>query len=445
MRNLNSKIDILFYQHPLRANLMLLSTIFILLYSIIIAFNLNTLESVLDNHWQIADINALKKNPTLALLHLHSQPPLFNFTFWLLSQLPGTPYDNFVIFNSFCQSIVTIIVITITSQLVKKRAIGILIGLLYVLSPPVLLNSAYPFYPPLTSMGFAILTYGFFILRSQAKIGSYLISFSICYLYLIRSSFSLIAAIILLILFLYISQKQLSKIFRTAITLTTLLVLLLLPLKNLFLYGFFSSSSWTPVNLIMTLGITTPLGPFPSPHEIRINYPDLECKKSYGLLDTEDSKANGQPNYNSCYYIAYIEKYGKNPLVHFDLIKYLKNVKGHIGQYFNTPDGYYFLKNREQINNYTLGYNLAFLTLFFKFHQIRVLSILLVIYLGYCVYKNREYFPAILLILFSLHFFAHILTDGGESRRHVFDIEFFFYIIFALFLNNFLKKKSFIQ
>jgi hypothetical protein len=442
MKNLNLKLDELFYHHPLGANLILLCSCFITLYSVIILCNLNTLEAVLDNHWQIADINALRKDPLLALLHLHSQPPLFNFIFWLLSHLPGTSYDKFVIYNSFCQSIVTLIVITITSQIVKKRVVGIVVGLLYILSPPVLLNSAYPFYPPLTSMGFAILTYGFFILKSQPKISSYLIAFSICYLYLIRSSFSLFAAMILLILYLFLSKKYLSKFFRITFTVLTLIVLLLLPFKNLFLYGFFSSSSWTPVNLIMTLGITPPLGPFPAPKDIRTNYPDLECKKSYGLLDTEDTKKNGEPNYNSCYYIAYIEKYGKNPFIHFDLIKYLKNVKGHVGQYFNTPDGYYFLKNREQIKNYTLGYNLAFFTLYFKFHQIRVLCILFIIFLCIRVYKYKEYFPTILLIIFSLHFFAHVLTDGGESRRHVFDIEFFFYIIFAIYISNFLRKKK---
>jgi hypothetical protein len=68
--------------------------------------------------------------------------------------------------------------------------------------------------------------------------------------------------------------------------------------------------------------------------------------------------------------------------------------------------------------------------------------ILLVIYLIYRVRKDRTQFPAILLTVLALHFFAHVLTDGGESRRHVFDVEFVFYIIFSMFVVSFLEKRS---
>ena len=51
-------------------------------------------------------------------------------------------------------------------------------------------------------------------------------------------------------------------------------------------------------------------------------------------------------------------------------------------------------------------------------------------------------FSTILLSILALHFFAHILTDGGESRRHVFDIEFTFYIIFAMFISTILEKRA---
>ena len=56
--------------------------------------------------------------------------------------------------------------------------------------------------------------------------------------------------------------------------------------------------------------------------------------------------------------------------------------------------------------------------------------------------KDKEQFPAIMLTVLALHFFAHTLTDGGESRRHVFDIEFTFYLIFAMLIASWLQKRA---
>jgi hypothetical protein len=121
---------------------------------------------------------------------------------------------------------------------------------------------------------------------------------------------------------------------------------------------------------------------------------------------------------------------------------YLRNIKHNAGSYFDTPDGYYFLMNRDKIETYTFAYNLSFLTLFFKYHQIRVACILLIFYLIYRVKKDKEQFPAIMLTVLALHFFAHTLTDGGESRRHVFDIEFTFYLVFAMLIANWIQKRA---
>lgn len=435
-------LNTFFIEKSISSKILLFFLFFIALYGIVIFFNLDTLHSVLDNHWQTADIEGLKKDPLSALLHLHSQPPLFNFFFWLFSTIPGGAYDNFVIFNCLCQSLIALIVFEIASQILKSKVGGIVIGFLYLISPPVLLNSAYAFYPALTSMGFAILIYGFFVINKQPRYASILIGFSICYLYMIRSSFSLPAAIILLCIYIYLGRKHIAKIFLASIVTCSLLILLSLPIKNFVMYGFFGSSSWTPLNFIMTFSVKTPLGPFATPEKIREAYPNLKCKRSYGLLDTEDKKANGEPNYNSCFYVAYLNEIAPDILKSFNLMTYLRNIKHNAGSYFDTPDGYYFLMNRDKIETYTFAYNLSFLTLFFKYHQIRVACILLIFYLIYRVKKDKEQFPAIMLTVLALHFFAHTLTDGGESRRHVFDIEFTFYLIFAMLVAKWLQKRA---
>ena len=429
-------------KNPVKSGLIFFTLFFAVLYSVAIFFHLDTLSSVLDNHWQTADIEALKTDPIAALLHLHSQPPLFNFVFWLMAVIPGVAYDHLVILNCLAQTLVAFIVFKIASSYLKSMFGGLVIGVLYLMSPAVLLNSAYAFYPPLTSMGFAILIYAFFVIKDRPRFATLLTGFSICYLYMIRSSFSLPAAFILLLIFSYISRKYLSKVFLGSTLVLSLAVLLSLPIKNYVMYGFFGSSSWTPLNLVMTFSIKTPLGLFATPEVIRKEYPNLQCKRSYGLLDTEDKKANGEPNYNSCYYVAYINAQMPNVIwKNFNLGTYLGNVKHNIASYFDTPDGYYFLMNRDKIEPYITAFNIGLLTLPFKFHQTRVAMILLVFYLIYRVRKDRMQFPVILLTVLALHFFAHVLTDGGESRRHVFDVEFVFYIIFSMLFGAFLQKR----
>ena len=442
VKELIKSVNTFSLESPAKFRAITFTFFFLLLYGIVICFQLDTLSSVLDNHWQTADITGLKQAPITALLHLHSQPPLFNFFFWLMAVIPGEAYDHFVVFNCLAQSLVALIVFEISRRYIKSAFGGLLIGMLYLLSPAVLLNSAYAFYPPLTSMGFALLIYAFFILKDRARFAAVLIGFSICYLYMIRSSFSLPAAFILLCIFAYISRRYISKVFLASTLVLSIAILLSLPIKNYVMYGFFGSSSWTPLNLVMTFSIKTPLGLFATPEVIRKEYPNLQCKRSYGLLDTEDKKANGEPNYNSCYYVAYINAQMPNvALKNFDLGIYLGNVKHNIGAYFDTPDGYYFLMNRDKVGPYITAFNISLLTLPFKFHQTRVAMILLVFYLIYRVYKDRTQFPAILLTVLALHFFAHVLTDGGESRRHVFDVEFIFYIIFSMFVASFFEKR----
>ena len=70
-------------KNPVKSGFIFFTLFFTLLYSVVIFFHLDTLSSVLDNHWQTADIEALKTDPIAALLHLHSQPPLFNFFVFL--------------------------------------------------------------------------------------------------------------------------------------------------------------------------------------------------------------------------------------------------------------------------------------------------------------------------------------------------------------------------
>ena len=190
---------------PVKSGLIFFTLFFVALYGVVILFHLDALSSVLDNHWQTVDI--------AVLIHLYHQPPLFNFFFWLMAVIPGAANDHLVVLNCLAQTLVACIVFKISSSYLKSTFGGLVIGALYLMSPTVLLNSAYAFYPPLTSMGFALLVYAFFVIKDRPRFSAVLIGFSICYFYMIQNSFSFPAAFILLFIFSYISRKYPLKVF----------------------------------------------------------------------------------------------------------------------------------------------------------------------------------------------------------------------------------------
>ena len=404
---------------------------FLVSFSLVHLLGLNTLEAVLGNHYQILDIPVLLADPFGSLLHDPFQPPLLNFWIWLMSVVPGSLYGNMVITNCVLIAFIAVILFRITSFYLKSLLGGFLLTLFYVVSPPLLLNAAYPFYVIAASLGYACIVYSFFVLNEKPKYSLALFLFSITYLYFLRSSFSLPAAIVLSCVYIYFARKNLPKL-RLALFFTIgFSVMLSLPIKNYLLYGFFGTTSGYTINLVMAFNIKTPLGPFPHGDLIRSTYPDLKCKYSYVPADTLPGKANGEPNMNSCYYFEYGKAQMQRVIEGYSINTHLRNIGRNIAAYFDTSEGYHFLFNRDQISTYTFAVNILFLTLFFKFHQTRLLCVGLFFFLCTKVYRERQYFPSILLFIFVLHFFAHVLTDGAESRRHVVEVEFIFYIIMA--------------
>jgi hypothetical protein len=415
-------------------------TVFLLVHLL----GLNTLEVVLGNHYQILDIPVLLADPFKSLLHDPFQPPLLNFWIWLMSVAPGSLYENMVITNCILIAIIAVILFRITSVYLKSKLGAFLLSLFYVVSPPILLNAAYPFYVIAASLGYACLVYSFFVLNERPKYSLGLFLFSLIYLYFLRSSFSLPAALVLSCVYIYFARKNFTKIRLSLFFAMGLSVMLALPIKNYFLYGFFGTTSGYTINLVMAFNIKTPLGPFPHGDLIKSTYPDIKCKYSYVPADTLPGKANGEPNMNSCYYFEYGKAQMQRVIDGYSIKTHLHNIGRNIAAYFDTSEGYHFLFNREQIKTYTFAVNVLFLTLFFKFHQTRLLCVGLFFFLCAKVYRGRQYFPSILLLIFMLHFFAHVLTDGAESRRHVVEVEFIFYIIMAFAIDG-IRQRYFPQ
>jgi hypothetical protein len=371
----------------------LLTVFFLIPFTLVHLLNLDTLDLVLDNHWQILDLAVLKSDPISSIFYLHYQPPLLNSLLFILLSIPGGIYENMIVLNCIFITIISLILFRITSYYLESNILGFVLTLIYVVSPPILLNAAYPFYVLATSMGYACLVYSFFTIHSKRKLSLFLFLFSIIYLYYLRTSFSLPAILILSALYLYYSRIYFSK-FRSLLFIFTYLLVLILPLKNFIVYDFFGTTSGYPANLMLAFDIKAPLGPNPSAIDIIKEYPDIQCKYSNVPADTNPLKANGNPNMNSCFNMEYGRAQMQSIYSNYDFLKHGRNVMRNIAAYFDTPDEYYFLSNRNAILKYTFIFNIFLLTLFFKYHQIRLVCIFLFFYLIARVYEKKDFFQS---------------------------------------------------
>ena len=416
---------------------------------------LNSLNSIIEFNWQYLDIPTLKDSPIDSLIYLHSQPPLLNFIVWVLSFSPIGIYESFIILNAFLTSLIALVIFTVVFSYWNSFLLASFASLAFTLSPAALLNICYPFYPVLTQFGYACLIYSFWSLKNKFKLAPIIFSFSVIFLSLLRTSFSVVHGVFFIILFMLYARHvyDKKKIFTGILFLTTMLIFIV-PVKNYWLYDFFGSSSYAPLNIAKGTGTTgLALLYFPSPKEIKESQLSLKCKHSYHFQDSSLFKLNGNPNYNSCYMIAYAN-YAK-PIIakNYNISKHFHQILWYVVQYFTPPDKYDDLMrgNRSQIENYSDLTNAFYLSYSIDRYNQEVRLILLISLIAglYWAIRKKDRFMMILLTVFITHFLTHVLTDGMEGRRFVFDIEFLFWIIGSITLfekfnyHNWRKKSNY--
>jgi hypothetical protein len=69
-------------------------------------------------------------------------------------------------------------------------------------------------------------------------------------------------------------------------------------------------------------------------------------------------------------------------------------------------------------------------------YTVRVGIVLLMLALFWLLYRDRDKRMIALYAICVVHLLSHVLTDGDESDRFVFDIEFCFYIFAAYTLSR---------
>ena len=72
-------------------------------------------------------------------------------------------------------------------------------------------------------------------------------------------------------------------------------------------------------------------------------------------------------------------------------------------------------------------------------YEIKFLPILVLLVCLIILYRERDYFLFSSLLTLFAHFFTHAATDGFESQRFAYDVEFIFFILLGVIV-NFLSK-----
>jgi hypothetical protein len=406
------------------------------LFASVKMLGLDTLSHVLESYWQYLDLPELFADPLKSLLYFHAQPPLLNTIIVLLNLLPGDLYNKFILVNSLIAIVVAQIIFLIISTSTGSRLIGIILGGAYVLTPSTLLNIAYPFYPSLTTLGYAILIYAFFIISRMPSKSIFYFVLAITYLSLLRSSFSILHTLFFLVVYYFYFKICSAKDFRLAGALiVTLSISIIVPIKNWVLYDSFGSSSWAPLNIAYGVGIPRENGYFISPEKLKEIVPSLECKYSYHFQDRADTKHNGVPNFNSCYVLEFAKIVKSEKLRDYDPIRHLKYFLTNTAIYFSPSDKYRQLSNRLLIEKYSNIVNILQLTIpLTEKHEIRGLLIILLTAAITVSYSRRKLFMAFCVGVIIIHYLSHTLTDGYESQRFIIDIEFIFLIIAGLLI-----------
>lgn len=196
----------------------------------------------------------LLENDLLAgLLHLHSQPPLFNFLLGLVLKISPNPALTYELVFKTAGLLIPILLFGTLSNIGLRRLFAFLITLVFMLNPTLFLYENLLYYSHFEA--FFVLLAIFFLSRwglnhNSRDIACFFLSL-LC-LGMIRSLFHPVFFIFLIAvlgLFCYRNhKKQLTK----ALVCASLLVVVpmtLLCTKNLVLYDFFGTSSWTGMSL----------------------------------------------------------------------------------------------------------------------------------------------------------------------------------------------------
>ena len=323
-------------------------------------------SSGLETHWQYLDISILKHDLIKGVYYQHSQPPFFNIFLGVVLKLFPENYEHvFAIFYYFCGFTIYYLIYKILRLVKFNSWMAFGIATIFIITPEAILFENWLFYtwPVATLLIFSV--YELFLYEKTLRLkNGFLFLTAIGIVCLSRSMFHLLYMIGSIVLILSIRSPN-----RKIISILSISVLLLVGsifIKNFVLYGFFSSSSWMGMNLWKIAPHSEVSTPTDNSNVTDVtlfspisNYPDkyLKVPMKYSEIPvlTTEYKQNGTINLNHYGYISVSQAYlnGAVNLILNDFSGYLKNVIVAWGKYCRPAKDNAFVKdNRNAIQSY---------------------------------------------------------------------------------------------
>jgi hypothetical protein len=279
--------------------------------------------------YQYADIALLRSDLLRTLYYFHAQPPFFNL--FLATGLRLFPQSYVEFFQVTFWLLGVVLVISLYLLMVELGVLPLLaffLVLLFELSPGTMMVESwfYNTYPTAVLLCVAALCLLHF-LRTRRVLFCCVFVFCAGAPILINSTFQLAWLLVLVpALWFTVSARQLTQIMKVAIPLV--LIVVVLYLKNLFIFGTFASSSWLGMNLatmsverldlsqrrsLVTKrdlsAVSLTAGPFSALGEFSARTPNTGIP----VLD-ETRKSGGELNFNNLAYIDISREYLRDDL-----------------------------------------------------------------------------------------------------------------------------------
>ena len=378
------------------------------------------------------------------MYYSHAQPPLFNlFTGIIVKIFPQHYGHVFHVLFLMVTWITALFLYILLRKLSLPNWLCLLVALYFMLCPAVVLYENVFSY---TSIVVLLLTVSVFclinVLEKRNSTSWLLFWISLCALSLTRSSFHILWLMAAFFIMLFLFRKtEILSVRNSLLALIPVSVVFLWYLKNLILFGAFTSSTWMGMNIARIMPPETALGKIGAFRPIREykmispdqRYPDVK------LLHEELKQNTGIDNFYHIDYIQVSEQFKSEVLseIRSKPLQYLNRVKGAFIIYFSpSTHGPFLDKNHKHISTYAAIMNADF-SGYVKFRKdvfpVRDTILILAIYVllfGFIIYgfmrglynvNDRILIVFLSFVLLSMMVITNFL-EYGENNRFRFEM-----------------------
>ncbi|MBW2184672.1 MAG: hypothetical protein JRF49_12525, partial [Deltaproteobacteria bacterium] len=277
---------------------------------------------------QYLDPVLLESDLLRSIFYLHSQPPLFNFFLGAILKLSPIPAITYDFIFKIVGLLIPLIFYGIFIRLGINRLVAFIATIIFMLNPTLILYENLLYYTHIEAF-LVLLSIFFLLIWSNGGKLIYLILFwvSLLCLGMIRSLFHPVFFIITaVVVFLYLRCAYQGQRLARNFLLTSFIVLIpmfSLCIKNICLYNFFGTSSWTGMSLwikvngyapeqldefyesglISQQAVNAGLETFQPIHNL-LGENDLKNIPCHHPADCNEFRSSGKPNYNHSGYVS---------------------------------------------------------------------------------------------------------------------------------------------